>query len=89
MHNKTCTLEGVICTVCYCTGIIKNRLKTFLFWLPRCGRQPLVALCPLLMKMQCQESAVTTVSSMMKISCFVPLGYWVIQECAYVATQYP
>ena len=27
--NKTCTLEGVICTVRYCTGLIKNWLKTF------------------------------------------------------------
>ena len=29
MQNKTCTVEGVICTVCYCTGVIKNCLKIF------------------------------------------------------------
>ena len=55
MWNKTCTVEGVICTVCYCSGLIKNCLKTFLVRLPMCGRQPLVALCLLMMKMQCQS----------------------------------
>ena len=28
--NKTCTLKGVICTVCYCTGLIKNWLNIFI-----------------------------------------------------------
>ena len=27
--NKTCTLKGVTCTVCYCTGLIKNWLNIF------------------------------------------------------------
>ena len=34
MQNKTCTLKGVTCAVCYCTGLnqnqnIKNWLKPF------------------------------------------------------------
>jgi len=44
-----------ICTIWYCTGFIKNRLKTFLPWLSMCGRQPLEALCLLTMKMQRQS----------------------------------
>ena len=27
--NKTCTLKGVTCTVCYCTGLIENWLNFF------------------------------------------------------------
>ena len=50
--RKMCPLAGVICTICYWTGLMKNWLKTFLLWLPMHGRQPLVALCLLLMKMQ-------------------------------------
>ena len=61
--NKTRTLKGVICTVPYCTGLIKIWLNfLLLLQLPMCGRQPLVALCLLLMKMR-RQSAVTTVSS--------------------------
>ena len=50
-RNNSNTLRGIICTVCCCTGLIKNWL-IFLIWLPMCGRQPLVAICLLLMRMQ-------------------------------------
>ena len=76
MHNKTCTLKGVICTVCYCTGIIKNWLKTFSFW------QPLVALPT------ADENAVSRVCSDHSVFqfhvenfMFLPLGYWDIKKC--------
>ena len=54
--RKTCTLKGVICRDCYCRCPPPPPFfNTFLLWLPMCGRQPLVTLCLLLMKMQWQS----------------------------------
>ena len=54
MRSKT--IRRRICTVC-CTGIVQKLAKnqTILIWLNACGRQPLEALCLLLMKMQWQS----------------------------------